>query len=194
MKKSFKIIAEQTLYEGFLRVRRCRLRHQRYDGSETPELLRERVEARHAVSVLLYDPSRDRLVLTEQFRIGAVGHVESPWLLETVGGYCEPGEALEAVARRETLEETGCQLQRLEYIGRFFSTPGWSGERISLYCGIVDSEGAGGIHGLAEEGEDIKVVVMDYQDAFGQLFRQANSTSIIIGLQWLALNRQRLRS
>lgn len=193
MKKSYRILETEPLWQGFLKVKRYRLEHECFAGGWCPELVRERVEGNHAVSVLLYDPARDQVVLIEQFRIGALGHQEPPWLLETVGGYCEEGEELEAVAIRETREETGCEVQALHFIGTFFTTPGWCGERITLYCGIVDSSGAEGIHGLDEEGEDIRVVVMSADEALGELFRRANSTSIVVGLQWLAANRDRLR-
>jgi len=80
----------------------------------------------------------------------------------------------------------------MEFVGEFFTTPGWCGERISLYCGWVNSRSVGGIHGLDEEGEDIRVEVMPYAAAAEQLFVRANSTSIVVGLQWLAQHRERL--
>ncbi len=183
----------ETAYAGFLELKRYRLQHECHAGGWCDEILRERVEGKHAVSVLLYDPGEDAVVLIEQFRIGALGHAEDPWLLETVGGYMEEGEEAEEVARRETREETGCELLDLEFIGRFFTTPGWCGERISLYCGRVDSRQAEGVHGLAHEGEDILVRVLPFGQAQAALFQQANSTSIVVGLQWLALNREGLR-
>ncbi len=190
----YRVLQSEQVWGGFLKLHRYRLQHKCFAGGWCPELVRERVEGNHAVSVLLYDPVQDAVVLIEQFRIGALGHQEPPWLLETVGGYVEKGEALEAVAIRETREETGCDVSRLELVGTFFTTPGWCGERITLYCGLVDSRGAEGVHGLAHEGEDIRVVVMPAGEALGELFRKANSTSIVVGLQWLALNRERLRA
>ncbi|RTZ75214.1 MAG: ADP-ribose pyrophosphatase [Gammaproteobacteria bacterium] len=190
----YRVLQSEQVWGGFLKLHRYRLQHECFAGGWCPELVRERVEGNHAVSVLLYDPVQDAVVLIEQFRIGALGHQEPPWLLETVGGYVEKGEALEAVAIRETREETGCDVSRLELVGTFFTTPGWCGERITLYCGLVDSRGAEGVHGLAHEGEDIRVVVMPAGEALGELFRKANSTSIVVGLQWLALNRERLRA
>ncbi len=191
--KAYRIIESEEAWQGFLELKRYRLQHSCFAGGWCPELVRERVEGNHAVSVLLYDPREDAVVLIEQFRIGALGHQEPPWLLETVGGYREEGESPEEVARRETREEAGCDLERLIPIGTFFTTPGWCGERITLYCGLVDSRGAGGVHGLDEEGEDIRVVVMPAGEAIGELFRHANSTSIVVGLQWLAANRERIR-
>ncbi|WP_457674598.1 NUDIX domain-containing protein [Thiolapillus sp.] len=193
MKKRYQLLSMETAYAGFLELKRYRLQHECHAGGWCDEILRERVEGKHAVSVLLYDPGEDAVVLIEQFRIGALGHAEDPWLLETVGGYMEEGEEAEEVARRETREETGCELLDLEFIGRFFTTPGWCGERISLYCGRVDSRQAEGVHGLAHEGEDILVRVLPFGQAQAALFQQANSTSIVVGLQWLALNREGLR-
>ena len=194
MDKRYRILDVRDLWRGFLKLKGYRLEHQCFAGGWCRALERERVEGNHAVSVLLYDPIRDQVVLVEQFRIGVVGHHEPPWLLETVGGYVEEGETLEAVARRETLEEAGCEIEELLFIGTFFTSPGWSSERISLYCGLVDSRRADGIHGLAAEGEDIRVVVMAAEQAIGELFGRANSTSVVVGLQWLAANRERLRA
>lgn len=193
MMGKYRILRTETIWQGFLKLERYHLQHECFAGGWCPELVRERLEGNHAVSVLLYDPERDAVVLIEQFRIGALGHQEPPWLLETVGGYLEEGEKPETVAVRETREETGCEVRDLEFIGTFFTTPGWCGERISLYCGLVDSQGVEGIHGLEAEGEDIRVVVMSAEAAIGQLFRRANSTSIVVGLQWLAANREVLR-
>jgi len=193
MMGKYRILRTETIWQGFLKLERYNLQHECFAGGWCPELVRERLEGNHAVSVLLYDPERDAVVLIEQFRIGALGHQEPPWLLETVGGYLEEGEKPETVAVRETREETGCEVRDLEFIGTFFTTPGWCGERISLYCGLVDSQGVEGIHGLEAEGEDIRVVVMSAEAAIGQLFRRANSTSIVVGLQWLAANREVLR-
>jgi ADP-ribose pyrophosphatase len=134
------------------------------------------------------------VVLVEQFRIGAVGYENPPWLLETIGGLQADGEPDESVARRESLEEANCEVGRLERICEFMVSPGISVDRIKLYCGEVDASRAEGVHGLDHEGEDIRVVVMDADDAIAELYQgRANSTSIIIALQWLVLHKKKLR-
>ena len=155
--------------------------------------MRERLEGLAAVSVLLYDPGEDALVLVEQFRVGMMGVQDPPWCLETVSGFCDKDdEHPDEVARREVLEETGCAVTHLTPIGDFFVSPGMSVERIHLYCGAIDSRKAEGIHGLAHEGEEIRVVVMPREQAVDELFGRLNSTSILIALQWLQLNREAL--
>ncbi|MET0065611.1 MAG: NUDIX domain-containing protein [Candidatus Thiodiazotropha sp.] len=194
MNYQYRILNRDPVYRGFLKLDRYELRHELFQGGESEPLVHERLEEIGAVSVLLYDPVRDQVVLVEQFRIGAVGYLESPWLLETIGGLQTRGEAEQSVARREALEEADCEIGRLLRICEFMVSPGISVDRIKLYCGEVDASRAGGVHGLDHEGEDIRVVVMDADAAIAELYDgRANSTSIIMALQWLALNREQLR-
>lgn len=188
------ILHSKETQAGFLRIRHFRLRHGLFGGGMGPELERDRLEGLGAASVLLYDPRRDQVALLEQFRIGALEAGPGAWLLETVGGHIGPGETAEEVARRESIEEAGSEILDLIPICRFYVSPGLSDEMISLYCGLVDTSGLGGIHGLDEEGEDIRVLVMDAQAAINELYLgRANSTSIIIALQWLVMYRGQLR-
>lgn len=194
MKHKIKILDQREEKAGFLKIGHFRLRHSLFAGGWSNEIQRDRLQGLGAASVLLYDPELDQVALMEQFRIGALESGKDAWLYETVGGHVGPGEKPEEVARRESMEEADCELKALIPICEFWVSPGISDERISLFCGIVDSEGLGGIHGLDEEGEDIRVVVMPAQEAIGELYGgRANSTSIVIALQWLAMNRERLR-
>ncbi|ODB94749.1 ADP-ribose pyrophosphatase [Candidatus Thiodiazotropha endoloripes] len=194
MKYNFKIVETDPAYRGFLKINRYRLKHDLYMGGESETIIRERIEDIGAVSVLLYDPRQDKVVLVEQFRIGVAGYQNPPWMLETIGGLQDGGESDESVARRESLEEANCEIGRLKQICEFVVSPGISVDRIKLYCGEVDATNAAGVHGLDHEGEDIRVVVMDAGDAIGELYQgRANSTSIIIALQWLAMHRESLR-
>ena len=189
----YQILGSEQLYTGFLRLCRRRIRHQSYRGGWCAEIERERIEHLSAAAVLLYDPDRDAVVLVEQFRVGALEDPAGPWLLETAGGYSPPGEPTAEVARRESLEETGCEPDELIHIGDFYVSPGLSSERIALFCGRVDSRRAGGVHGLSEEGEEVRVVVLGFAEALAGLFGRLNSTSVIIALQWLARERESLR-
>lgn len=193
MKKRFEIIDSIRKSSGFLKLDLHSIRHESYHGGWCPVVQRERLEGLCAVQVLMYDPQRDELVMVEQFRVGAVGQLEEPWMLETVGGFKDADETPEQVACREALEEAGCDLLELLHIGDFFVSPGLSSERIYLYCARVDSSGLGGIHGLAHEGEEVKVAVMPANQAIGELFGRINSTSAIIAVQWFAAHREQLR-
>lgn len=193
--KEFEIIDEAPLYRGFFNLSRIRLRHTLFQGGWSEPLDRELFHRGRCVAVVPYDPKTDRVVLIEQFRIGALGVKDDPWLLEIVAGAIEEGESPEEVARRETLEEAGCEIRELIRIGEFFATPGGCSERITLFCGLIDSEGAGGVHGLAEEQEDIRAFAVDFAEAMAFVENGLiDSATPVVGLQWLALNRERLRS
>jgi ADP-ribose pyrophosphatase len=184
---------DEPLYQGFFRLHRLTLSHPRFEGGRV-RIQRELLDRGDAVCVLLYDPKRDAVVLVEQFRAGALGKVDSPWLLELVAGMVEAGESAEAVARRESVEEAGVELAELIPITGYLPSPGGCDEWIELFCALIDAPESGGVFGLDEEGEDIKVHVIPAVDAFA-LVRQrvVNNAAAIIALQWLQLNHDRLK-
>lgn len=189
------ILEKTTGYAGFFRLLRYRLRYRLFSGAWSPVVVRELFERGHAAAVLPYDAVSDRVIMIEQFRLGALEAPGGPWLLEIVAGIIEPGETPEEVIRREAVEETGCPVQEVMSICEYLVSPGGTSERISLFCGQVDASHAGGIHGLAEEGEDIRVVVMSADEAIAEMHAgHIKSAAPIIALQWLMTNREQLRT
>ncbi len=189
------ILAREVCFEGFLKLVRYRLRHGLFRGGWSAPVVRERLEGLRAVAVLLYDPNRDQVVLVEQFRIGALEGGRGAWTLEPVGGVVEPGRDSARVVAQEAMEEAGCEIRALESIGTFLVSPGISDDRVGLFCGCVDAGSAGGVYGLQREGEDTRVVIVDLEQAIQELFAgRINTTTAIITIQWLVLNRDRLRS
>lgn len=189
------IIAKEAAFQGYFRVDRYRLRHRLFAGGWSGEVSREVFERGHAAAVLPYDPRTDAVVLIEQFRIGAFAAGLDPWLIEIVAGIIEEGESPLEVVRREALEEAGCPLGRMVEIGRVLLSPGAVSETLTLFCAEVESAGLGGIHGLDDENEDIRAFVAPLDEALDRLAKGAiANASTVIALQWLALNRQRLRN
>jgi ADP-ribose pyrophosphatase len=188
------IIARDEAYRGYMRVDTYRLRHRRHAGGWTGEMSRELIERGHAVAVLPYDPVLDQVVLIEQFRIGAYAAGRPPWQIEIVAGIIEAGESLEDVARRECIEECGCRIEALVHVCDILTSPGVMSETAAIYCGRTDTKGAGGVHGVAEEHEDIRAIVLGAETAFAWLDqgRIINSPAVI-ALQWLRRERERLR-
>lgn len=194
-KRDYEILEETPVHRGFFSLTRLKLRHTLFGGGWSEVLERELFHRGRCVAVLLYDPTADRVVLIEQFRVGALGIKDDPWLLEIVAGAVEDGENPEEVAHREASEEAGCEIRELIRIGEFFSTPGGCSEKVTVFCGLVDSAGVGGIHGLAHEHEDIRVSLVDFEAALAAVHAGLiDSAFPVIGLQWLALNRENLRN
>jgi len=194
MSKEFEILDKEILYNGFFRMEKYRLKHTLYAGGWSAEISRELFVRGSAVAVLLYDPHTDQVVLIEQFRAGAIIQPDRAWLVEIVAGGIEEGETAIEVAYRESMEEAGCDIQELIVINEFYTTPGGCSERITLFCGKIDSSQVGGIHGLDHEDEDILVRAVDFKDAYLMLENNEIESAIpIIALQWLALNKDKLQ-
>ncbi|MGB8273999.1 MAG: ADP-ribose diphosphatase [Alphaproteobacteria bacterium] len=189
------ILEKTEAYRGYFRVDRYRLRHRLHDGSWSAPITREVFERGHAAAVLPYDPKLDSVVLIEQFRIGAFAAGRPPWLLEIAAGIIEAGENAEQVVRREVQEEAGCEVGELVKVADYLVSPGGTSECVTIFCGRVDASNAGGIHGKAEEHEDIRVVVAPFAEAKQRLDQGAiDNAAALIALQWLALHRDELRA
>ena len=193
MQYSWKLDKHQVLYSKYFRLEELSLSHELFGGGYSNIITREIFERGSVVALLPYDPERRKVVLIEQFRAGAIGDEKTPWLLECVAGVIEEGESEQQVAIRESREEAGCEIKQLHQISRHYVSPGGTTELCTLYCGIIDSKGVGGIHGLADENEDIRVEVVDVDQAYAMVRDgRIKSSPAIIALLWLELNEQRL--
>lgn len=188
MKKQVEIISHEVPFQGYFRIEKYKLRHELFAGGWTEPMEREVFERGRAAAVLPYDPKLNKVVLIEQFRIGAMADEASPWLLEVVAGIIDEGEVPEEVCVREAREEAGLIILQLLPITRYWVSPGGCTEHIDLFCGEVDASKASGIHGLDHEHEDIKVHVVDVEKAFDMVRSGLiKNPPAIIALQWLEL-------
>lgn len=191
-----RILAKSDLYRGFFAAVKYRVQHRRFDGTWTEPFEREVFERGDAACVLLFDPQAEAVVLVEQFRLpAALAGKTNPWLLEMVAGIIEPDETPAAVVEREAVEEAGVSVRDLIPIANYLASPGGCSERVWLFCGRVDSREAQGVHGLAEENEDIRVCVLSLADAYAALVDgRIDNAATMIALLWLQLNESQVRA
>ncbi len=193
MKYRWKVDRHEVLFKKYFQLEEYAISHDLYAGGNSGVFTREIFERGSVVALIPYDPVRRKVILIEQFRIGAIDDEHSPWLWESVAGVVESGEVDDEVAIRESQEEAGCDIKQLHRICQYYVSPGGTTERCTLYCGIVDSEGLGGIHGLPDENEDIRVEVVDVEEANRWLDEGViKSSATIIALQWLRMNESKL--
>ncbi|MCW8995492.1 MAG: ADP-ribose diphosphatase [Psychromonas sp.] len=186
-----KILKKENLYKGFFECNKYTLKHKLFSGGWSDEIEREFFERGHAAALLPYDLKNDRVVLLEQFRLGAMHTQQSPWLFEMVAGIIEEGEEPIAVVKREAVEEAGLTVNACQFITSYLVSPGGTTEQIDLFIADVDSSLANGVHGLEEEGEDIRVHVLPRETAYQWVVDgKINNAATIIALQWLELNRE----
>ncbi|QHC69598.1 NUDIX domain-containing protein [Rathayibacter sp. VKM Ac-2801] len=183
------VVKEVTLLSSdwyVLRTTRFDYRHR--DGSWTSEQ-RETYDRGNGAAVLLYDAEARTVVLIRQFRYPAYvnGDLDG-MLLEVPAGLLDE-DGPEEGARREASEETGLEVGRLEHVFDAFMSPGSVTEKLHFYAGRYRAgtrEGA--FAGLADEGEDIEVVELSFDEALTQIGVQIVDAKTIMLLQWAALS------
>jgi len=195
-RKDVKILEKTTLYEGHFRLHRYCFRHRLFAGGWSDIVTREVFDRGSAVALLLYDPTRDAVVLIEQFRLPALLAGRSGWQIEPVAGLADRrNESEKAVARREAQEEAGLRITgELVPVHRILPSTGGLTELVSIYCARVDSRRADGVHGNRDEGEDIRVRVLPVREALRLMQSgKIENAHCVVALYWLAANRARLR-
>ena len=163
-----RIVREEILSDDYYPLKKVTYEQRRGDGG-WQEQQREVYDAASGAAVLLYHRERRTVVLTRQFRLGA--RLSQPaggsdgFLLEAAAGVLD-GAPPEERVKAEAREETGYEIERVVPVMQLYPSPGSLTERIHLFVAEYDPArrcGPGG--GKAEEGEDIEVVELDFDDA-----------------------------
>ena len=189
-----RVLRRERAFDGYFAVDRLTLQYRHFAGGWSEAVVREIFERGDAVGVLPYDPVADALILIEQYRAGCTRDPDSPWMLEMVAGIVEEGEEDDRVLRREAREEAGCEIGRVVPVASYYPSAGACSEHVRLFCGEVLSDGAGQVHGLDDEHEDILVHRLSRAEALALLDSGViNNGHTLIALQWFALHGDRLR-
>src|SRR3990167_843823 len=190
----YKIIKREVLYKGIFTLARYQLQYRTFQGGWSNVCSREILERNQAAAILPYDPVLDRVVLIQQFRIGAIEGPGQAWLVETIAGSFDPDEGAVNAAIRESEEEAGCKILDIHPICDYFCSPGGTNEYVHIFCGRVDASNIDGIYGLHEEEEDIRAFSLSIDEAF-TLFQEGKikTAPAITALLWLKLNHEWLK-
>ena len=186
------IESREFLFRGFIQVEKVSFRHRLFNQPDySPVIQRELIHRPEAAGVLLYNDQQQRFALIEQFRVGALNDSESAWQLEVIAGVLDGDEAPEDCIRRESLEESGCEVQQLQHLFSFYPSAGACSEFFHLYAAEVELPKIGGIFGMPDEGENIQLHLFDYSEV-GTLLRNGRlrNAPVIMALQWLAQHLQ----
>jgi nudix-type nucleoside diphosphatase (YffH/AdpP family) len=190
------LVSVSPRHAGFFALDALSLRHGRFDGEESPVLVREVFVAGDAVTVLPYDPVRDRVLVVEQFRAGPFGRGDSfPWQIEAIAGRIDPGETPEDAARREAVEEAGLSLGPMEKVAEYYASPGAVTEYLYSYVALCDlPDGSAGVFGAEEEAEDIRGHLLPFAALIEAVATgEVSNAPLILTAFWLQRERDRLR-
>lgn len=185
-----RIVDQTTVWKRFIHLRTLVIEQIRADG-RVERLDREVHDHGAAATVLLVDPVRQSTILVRQFRPGAFlgGHPDG-FLLEVPAGLLDDDSPEEAISR-EAMEETGYTVRDVRHLFDMYSSPGTLTERVSCFAARIDAtqrDGQGG--GVEGEGEDIEIVEMPIEEAYGLIATGGIvDAKTILLLQWLMLNR-----
>ncbi|MCY6413163.1 NUDIX domain-containing protein [Acinetobacter sp. VNH17] len=186
------IESREPIFRGFIQVEKVSFRHRLFNQPDySPVIERELIHRPEAAGVLLYNDQQQRFALIEQFRVGALNDADSAWQLEIIAGVLDGDEAPEDCIRRESLEESGCEVQQLQHLFSFYPSAGACSEFFHLYAAEVELPKMGGIFGMPDEGENIQLHLFDYSE-LGTLLKNGRlrNAPVIMALQWLAQHLQ----
>ena len=183
MKSKFKIIDKKNLYDCFFKMNEVTLKYRKYDGNWSNNIKRELFGGAQVAAVLPYDPISKEIILIQQFRPGTISKDIDHYLDEIVAGIIDEGESPEIAAKRECLEETGCEVKRLIPIQGYFPAPGSSESFYHLFLGEVKSFKGSKIQGLENENEDIFVKCFK----INEVRKKMEDGKILNGLTLIAL-------
>lgn len=189
--------ATRQAYANFFAVEEYDLTYRSFEGGFGPQVTRAVFVSGDAVTVLPYDPVRDRVLLIEQFRIGAMARGDTqPWLLEPIAGRIDPGETPQDTARREAQEEAGLTLGVLLPVANYYPSPGAKTEFIYSYVALCDlPDGVAGTHGLVSEAEDIRGHLIGFAQLTDLVASgEAANAPLVLSALWLQRERGRLRA
>lgn len=185
-----RITRVEVTSDGWHVLRRTTFTYRRRDGRQVIEE-RETYDRGNGATILVYDPFRRTVLLTRQFRFPAYvnGHHDG-MLIETAAGLLDD-DAPEVAIRREASEELGVTLGELQHVFDLYMSPGSVTESVHFYAAPYspsDRGTAGG--GLQEEGEDIEVLEIPFDEALAMTSdgRIVDGKTVIL-LQWAAMTQ-----
>ncbi len=186
-------------YAWYFGVREDDLRFRRFDGQMSVSVKRAGFVMSDAVTVLPYDPVRDRVMLIEQVRFGPwLRGVANAWSLEPIAGRVDPFESPVAAALREAQEEARLELSadQLHAVGNVYPSPAAITEFLYHYVALCDlPDGSDGIAGLATESEDIRSHLISYKQLMALVASgEVQNGPLVLTAWWLTAHRDALRA
>lgn len=139
-----------------------------FNNGQSVNLTHEVYGKSDGVAVLLYNLQTKKVILSKQFRIPLyVAGIKNGFSIEVVGGAIDANETPENCAIRETEEEVGYKISKVERITTAFLSPGILKEQVHLFIGQYSNDDKtknGG--GVAAENEEIEMLELPFDDAF----------------------------
>ena len=151
-----KTLEQEIIYRGKI-INLIRKKVTTINGSSTREIIEHK-----GGSVIAALTKDEKLVMVKQFRKPA-----ERVMLELPAGKRDGEEKAEEVALRELREETGYVAGKITHLTDFYTTPGYSTEKLSLFLAEELSPGETDF----DENEAIDIVEMPLKELVGMVLR-----------------------
>ncbi len=162
-------IGDERLSDNWYVLRKLTIELRRR-GGEWQEQTREVYDRGNGATLLLFNATRQTVVLTRQFRLPAwVNGCADGMLIEACAGLLD-GDDPETCIRREAAEETGFLIQKPHKVFEAYMSPGSVTEKLHFFVApyeASDRTAEGG--GLRQEGEDIEVMELSLDQALAMV-------------------------
>jgi nudix-type nucleoside diphosphatase (YffH/AdpP family) len=183
-----RIVDVQLLSDDWYVLKKTTFDYRRADG-DWQRQSRETYDRGNGATLLLYDPRQRTVVLTRQFRFPAFVNGHDGMLIEAPGGLLEEASPEERI-RAEVEEETGYRVHAVRKVFEAFMSPGSVTEKLYFFVAEYDADsrvGRGG--GVVDEGEDIEVLELPFDEALAMIARgEIMDGKTIMLLQYAALH------
>lgn len=159
-----RIINEQLLSDSWYILKKYTFSLLRRDG-RWQEQSREAYDRGNGAVILLYNRDKRTVVLTRQFRFPVFLNGHDGFLIEAAAGLLDNASP-EARIVAEAEEETGFVVSRVDKVFDAFMSPGSVTEKLHFFIAeYTDQQRSGEGGGIADEGEDIEVLEIAFEQA-----------------------------
>lgn len=161
-----KVTETKLLSDNWYILNKVTFDYQKKDG-KVESHIREVYDRGNGAAILLYNSSKKTVILTRQFRLPTyLNGNKTGMMIEVCAGLLDQDNAEDAVIR-ETEEETGYRLKKVEKVIETYMSPGSVTEILYLFVGEYDETmkvNDGG--GLDAEQENIEVLEYTFDEAY----------------------------
>ncbi|TFB31657.1 GDP-mannose pyrophosphatase NudK [Pedobacter alluvionis] len=189
MMKHINILNTQILSDNWYTLKKVTFEMTGMDGAKSV-LERETYDRGNGATILLYNREAKTVVLTRQFRMPTfINGNDTGYLIECCAGLLDQDNAEDCI-KRETEEETGFRIDKVEKVFEAYMSPGSVTELLYFFVAAYSNEMKlhdGG--GLQEENEDIEVLEIPFEKALEMMKSgEIKDGKTIMLLQYAQLN------
>ena len=162
---NIKILDTEILSKNWYVLKKITYQFEHEDG-KIEKQTREVYDRGNGASILLYNKEQRTVILTRQFRMPTfVNGNATGFLIEACAGLLDKDNPEDCI-RRETEEETGYKIEKVQKIFEAYMSPGSVTEILHFF--IAEFSKSMKVHeggGVAEEQENIEVLEMPIDEA-----------------------------